>query len=382
MIDAGGSSALGQQIPVPMVRTETLSWAQKSWASSSTIWPTIPPKVAPLTVATHVLFALFLVVALVGASTYFFEYLATSATELNRQLVVGVIAAQLVIAVAAVTMARFNLAVGAARLFFLFFVVSAVLAAITTVLAIVFDPELAFAFSTIPQLANLPSLVVAAVFVALSIVVWVKITDQVSSFTRWRSTVLTAMGAVFPHGQRERHFASAPVMVDANSGELERRLAVAERLTAPLLEQLIRMPAVTVVQGLEVPGSRTAHVGHAVVAGNQVAFIDSLLWAPGEYALDAWGRVVRDGKIDEHINVTTAIAEQRLAADRPQLVTKSWAVVHRLADAPLTIACEPNNAVRLVTPEELLREVGEWLAPVGEQLDVFALQFAVNSRLK
>ncbi|MEL0625818.1 hypothetical protein V6245_02535 [Salinibacterium amurskyense] len=382
MNNAGGNSALGQRIPVPTVRAETFGWAQKLWASSPAVWPKTPPKVAPLTLATHLLFALFLIAALVGATVYFFEYLATSATEMNRQLIVGVIAAELVIAVVAVTLARFNLAVGAARFFFLFFVVSAALAVLGTVLAIVFDQELAFAYSTIPQLANVPSLAVAAVFVALSIVVWVKITTQVSSFAHWRSNVLTAMRTVFPNGQRERHFAGEPIMIDENSGELERRLAVAERLTAPLLEQLIRMPGVTIVQGLEVPGSRTAHVGHAVIAGNQIAFIDSLLWAPGDYVLDAWGRVVRDGKIDEHINVTTAIAAQRLAADRPQLVTKSWAVVHRLADAPLTIASDPNNAVRLVSPEELIREVGDWLAPVGEQLDVFALQFAVNSRLK
>lgn len=382
MNNAGGNSALGQRIPVPTVRAETFGWAQKLWASSPAVWPKTPPKVAPLTLATHLLFALFLIAALVGATVYFLEYLATSATEMNRQLIVGVIAAELVIAVVAVTLARFNLAVGAARFFFLFFVVSAALAVLGTVLAIVFDQELAFDYSTIPQLANMPSLAVAAVFVALSIVVWVKITTQVSSFAHWRSNVRTAMRTAFPNGQRERHFAGEPVMIDESSGELERRLAVAERLTAPLLEQLIRMPGVSIIQGLQVPGSRTVHIGHAVVAGNQIAFIDSLLWAPGEYVLDAWGRVVRDGKIDEHINVTTAIAAQRLAADRPQLVTKSWAVVHRLADAPLTIACDPNVAVRLVTPEELLREVGDWLAPVGEQLDIFALQFAVNSRLK
>ncbi|MEV8252964.1 hypothetical protein AB0O95_03245 [Rhodoglobus sp. NPDC076762] len=382
MKNAGGNSALGQRIPVPTVRAETFSWAQQLWASNPAVWPKTPPKVAPLTVLTRLLFAFFLVTGLVGATTYFVEYLAISANDANRQLIVGVIAAELVIAVAAVTLARFNIAVGAARFFFLFFVVSAGLAVFGTVFAILFDSELAFAFSTIPLLANVPSLIVAAAFVTLSIVVWVKITMQVSSFAHWRSNVLTALRTVFPNGQRERHFAGEPIMIDESSGELERRLAVAERLTAPLLEQLIRMPGVSIVQGLEVPGSRTAHIGHAVVAGNQIAFIDSLLWAPGEYVLDAWGRVVRDGKIDEHINVTTAIAAQRLAADRPQLVTKSWAVVHRLADAPLTIACDPNVAVRLVTPEELLREVGDWLAPVGEQVDIFALQFAVNSRLK
>ena len=80
--------------------------------------------------------------------------------------------------------------------------------------------------------------------------------------------------------------------------------------------------------------------------------------------------------------MTTALAAKRLTEDRPQLISRSWAVVHRLADAPLTIATAPQNSVHVVSPEDLLREVGEWLAPVGEQVDAFALQFAINSRLK
>lgn len=379
---ASGNSTLGQSIPVPVVRSEQFAWAQKRWADQPTIWPKPPPRVAPLTVITHVLLWLFLVVSLAGITLYLVEYLAASAADPIRQLVLGAITAELVVVLVAVTLVRFRLAVGVARILFLFFDLTAILGLAFGGFLVFQDQDLASEFTTIPQLANVPLLIAGLVFFALSVIVWSKLNTQVSSFSHWRGNVMTANRTVFPDGRRQRHFTSEPVVITENSGELERRLAVAERLSAPLLEQLLRMPGVTIVQGISIPGSRTAHVGHAVVAGNQVAFVDSLLWVPGQYVLDAWGRIVRDGKIDEHITVTTAIAAERHAADRPQLTIRSWAVVHRLADAPLTIACEPQNAVRLVTPEELLREVGDWLAPVGEQVDTFALQFAVNSRLK
>lgn len=379
---AGENDTIGRSIPLPSVRAEQFAWAQKRWADHATVWPKSPPKLAPLTVITHVLFALFLVVAVGGIALYLGEYLAAPATQLGKQLILGAITADLVIVLIAVTLARLNTAVSVAGFVFLFFAVSAILGLAAGGVAVFLNPDLASEFTTIPQWGNLNLLLAGVVFVVLAIVVWTKVNTQVSSFAHWRANVVTASRTVFPNGQRERYFAGEPVVLNENSGELERRLAVAERLSTPLLEQLLLMPGVTIVHGISIPGSRTAHVGHAVVAGNHVAFIDSLLWAPGQYVLDAWDRVVRDGKIDELINVTTAIAAQRHAADRPQLAIRSWAVVHRLADAPLTIATDPQNAVRLVTPEEMLREVGEWLAPVGDQIDTFALQFAVNSRLK
>ncbi|WP_341953098.1 hypothetical protein [Salinibacterium sp. TMP30] len=379
---AGAKSTVGQSIPVPIVRSEQFGWAQKRWADQPTVWPKSPPRIAPLTAITHVLLALFLIVAVAGIAVYLLEYLAASSADANWQLVLGAIAAELVIALIAVGLARINLAIGVARVMFLLFAVTALIGLVVGGVLVFMNQSSASDFTTIPQLSNLPLLIVGAVFVALAIAVWIKLNTQVSSFAHWRGNVATANQTVFPDGQRERYFAGAHVVLNEHSGELERRLAVAERLSAPLLEQLLRMPGVTIVQGIAFPGSRTAHVGHAVIAGNQIAFIDSLLWAPGQYVLDAWGCVVRDGKIDEHINVTTAIAAERYTADRPQLTIRSWAVVHRLVDAPLTVATDPQNAVRLVTPDDLLREVGEWLAPVGEQIDTFVLQFAVNSHVK
>ncbi|EAR25864.1 hypothetical protein A20C1_08288 [marine actinobacterium PHSC20C1] len=382
MNNAGDTGTVGQSIPVPNVRAGQFEWAQRRWANQATVWPKSPPRFAPLTVMTHVLFALFLLVALAGVAAYLFEYIGAPVADLSRQLVLGAIAADLVLVVIAVTLCRVNIATGLARILFLFFAVTAILGLAYGGVVLALNNNLASEFTTIPYLANLPLLIAGALFVVLAIVVWSRLNTQVSSFAHWRRNIMTAAQTVFPGGLRERYFAGEPLVLNENSGELERRLAVAERLSTPLLEQLLVMPGVTLVGGLELPGSRTSHVGHAVVAGSQIALIDSVLWMPGQYVLDAWGRVVRDGKIDEHINVTTAIAAQRYSADRPQLKIRSWAVVHRLADAPLTIATEPQNAVRLVTPEDLLREVGEWLAPVGEQIDTFALQFAVNSRLK
>lgn len=371
----------GSSIPVPTVRSDNFAWARAKWATQATVWPTRPPRLAPLTFATHLMFALFVLAALAGIALFLAEYLSVPSGEIVRKALLGIVVAELVIVLYAVLLRRINIAAAVSRLLLVIFVPSFGGLLVLCAVAARAVPE-ATEYVILPMVPMAAVLSGLGAFMLLAIVVSSKINNQVSGFGRWRASVLISQQAVFPDAQRVRSFANTPEAIGAYSGELQRRLAVAEQLTDPLLEQLLVMPGVTIVKGIQFPGERTAHVGHAVVSGNQIALIDSFLWAPGVYVLDAWGRVVRDHKVDEDINISTAIAAQRYAADRPQLNFRSWAVAHCLTDSTMSVDAHPQSEVRLVSPEGLLGEVGDWLAPVGEQVDTFALQFLVNARRK
>ena len=381
MESLGTAIPVGNSIPVPNVRSDNFAWARSTWPSEATVWPPRPQRFAPLTIATHVLFSLFLVASLAGILLFLTEFIAVPDSEPTRQLVLGIIAAEIIVVVYLILLRRINIAPPVSRLLLVIFVTSAIGFLILGVVLVQTSTEV-LESAIIPQVADLTLIVALGIFVLLAMVVSSKINGQVSGFAYWRTSVMIARKTAFPRGQRLRRFFSEPAVLGEHSSELERRLAIAEQLTDPLLEQLLVMPGVTVVKGIVFPGERTAHVGHALVAGNHIALIDSFLWAPGVYFLDAWNRVVRDHKVDEDINVSTSVAARRYADERPQLNIRSWAVVHPIVDGPVSVDAHPQSEVRLVTPEELLREVGEWVAPVGEHIDTFALQFLINSRLK
>jgi hypothetical protein len=184
-----------------------------------------------------------------------------------------------------------------------------------------------------------------------------------------------------PNGRWERVTGEPGGVLRPNASTLERRTAIAEQLTAPLLSELLRMPGVAIVHRIQFPGSATAHIGHAVVAGGRIALIDSVLWEPADYRLDNWGRVLRNGALDESIAIALPIAADRFTAALPYAPIESWVVVHRLTDGQLTASSDDNTKVRIVTPDALLREVGDWLSEEGDRVDVFAHEFVLRHRL-
>ena len=102
-----------------------------------------------------------------------------------------------------------------------------------------------------------------------------------------------------------------------------------------------------------------------------------MLWQPGDYRLDKWDRALRDGAIDEGVTVALPTAAERFKAASPHAPIESWIVAHRLSDGPLTAVSEEGTKVRLVTPDALLREVGDWHSEEGDQINLFTQEFVL-----
>jgi hypothetical protein len=142
------------------------------------------------------------------------------------------------------------------------------------------------------------------------------------------------------------------------------------------------IPGTAIVHRVRFPGSETEHVGHVVVGGGLIALIDSVLWEPGGYEADKWGRVIRNGSISENNTMSLPVAVERYAAAMPDAPIRGWVVVHALTQGELTADNQDNDAlVRIATPDTMLREVGDWLATEGTSMNVFALRFALSQRL-
>jgi hypothetical protein len=380
MNDAGGNSTVGHSIPVPVVRTGDFAWAQKQWPEIPVLKYGPPPLITKLPVALHVLIALFVLAALASAVVYAIEFFARVGVEPMSRAVLGLLPLASMAGVLAIGLRRFDLANGVSKtLFALFAIVLSLGSFLLGIFAFAWPggpSEMFIAF----EFQNWVVLVAQLTVLTLGAWTWRLLVEQIGRFSLHRDHYLSARETAFPGGQRQRNFAKASSNLDYESGKLERRVAVAERLTAPLLDQLLLMPGISIIEGLHFPGVSKAHVGHAIVASNRIALIDSYLWLPGEYHMDSWGRVLRDGKIDENIDVITEVAAERYAEGRPSLEIRAWAVVHCLTDGELAISCDPSNEMHLVSADDMLEQVGDWLAPVGEIVDLFPLQFAVDSR--
>lgn len=163
------------------------------------------------------------------------------------------------------------------------------------------------------------------------------------------------------------------------------RRQYAEQLIGPTLDALERIPGVRIVHGLRLPdGDETiSTVSHAVLCGRRLALIDDRLWHPGTYGLDARGHVVRNGEpgsvpLDEFPHRVTRFRET--FAEVAQV--RGWLAI--TPDGPGEFAVDNSRTwqhVRLASPESLLREVGEWLAVEGEQLDRLLLRDVLELRV-
>lgn len=142
-----------------------------------------------------------------------------------------------------------------------------------------------------------------------------------------------------------------------------------ERLTEAIIGSLLgRLPGVRMINGLRFPGSRSADVDHAVICGNKVAFIDSKAWAPSSYTMTDRETVVSANGYTRTTHMWTATVRylQMLRARRRTLGlihVRGYTLVHAKHDrVPLALAQErPNTLNRIVTAQELVEELGEWM---------------------
>lgn len=172
--------------------------------------------------------------------------------------------------------------------------------------------------------------------------------------------------------------AGATAMRNSAPGVHPVRRRFAEQIIGEQLDALTRIPGVRIVHGIRLPGSdeQVATISHAILAGHRLALIDDQLWRPGEYQLDARGQLLRNDFV--HANPAQEfphrVAQLReFFADVAQV--RGWVAVAPDALGKLELDNSrtwPN--VRLADAEMLLREVGEWLAGDGEQVDRLLLR--------
>lgn len=160
------------------------------------------------------------------------------------------------------------------------------------------------------------------------------------------------------------------------------RRRFAETIIGSELAALTKIPGVRIVHGIHVPGAddRVQTISHAILAGRRLALIDDHLWRPGHYQLDARGQLLRNDFV--HTNPAQEfphrVAQLReYFADAAQV--RGWIAVAADEIGKL----ELDNArtwpnVRMASAEMLLREVGEWLAGDGEQVDRLLLRDVLN----
>lgn len=76
-----------------------------------------------------------------------------------------------------------------------------------------------------------------------------------------------------------------------------------------------------------------------------------------------------------------APAVEKLAAMFPQREVRGWMVVHPQSDGKVSVTCCSTTALTLlVDADTLMREVGDWLSPSGEVLDLFVVAGVLEHR--
>lgn len=372
---------IGQAIPIPTVRTESFAWHKRDWPSAPEL-PAMPPRIAPLSVVTNLFYGAYLIfvsASIVALALQLADQPDSDPVDTNL-LRFALVAAS--VSGLALLLRRLGIAAGLSRVMFIAFSCAAIFVlALATNYVIIMPSTTMEESNLITSLSNGQVYGVAVAGTVLANVVWSLVNAEMRTYEQLREAVQRAMTRVMPGGQWERITGRPGGVLSADAGTVERRTAIAEQLTAPLLSELLRMPGVSIVHRIQFPGSATAHIGHAVISGSRIALIDSVLWEPGDYRLDRWGRILRNGAIDESITIALPIAAERFTAAVPNVPIEPWVVAHRLSDGPLTAVSDDGAQVHIVTPDALLREVGDWLSAEGDQVNVFANEFVLRHRL-
>jgi hypothetical protein len=386
--ESGAGLSDGQEIPMPAIRPITYEWRKRSWPALAEAWPPPMPWLPALRGSSNLLFAGFLSLAIVAIVGLLLQLPSVSAdVGVWKTPLVMLAIAEAGLATIGILLRRLGVAEGVARLIFLVFVLSTVggLAIIGSVL-FSSPPVLDETARWLPVLANAQCFFIAVSYEVLAIVVWALVSVDVRAHRQLRASIAAARSSVLTGNQWRRVTGTpgATLLTTGVSGDtkLLRRTAIAEQLTVPLLNELLVIPGTAIVHRVRFPGSETEHVGHVVVGGGLIALIDSVLWEPGGYETDKWGRVIRNGSISENNTMSLPVAVERYAAAMPDAPIRGWVVVHALTQGELTANNQDNDAlVRIATPDSMLREVGDWLATEGTSMNVFALRFALSQRL-
>ncbi|MEU6643056.1 DnaJ domain-containing protein [Saccharomonospora sp. NPDC046836] len=138
---------------------------------------------------------------------------------------------------------------------------------------------------------------------------------------------------------------------------------VAERLTADLLARyLTRLPGVRIFHGLAWPDSVFADIDHAVLCGRRLVLIESKLWLPGHYDSDETGQLYRNGQRFRGGGSRLADGVAAFEVLLPGVEVCGALILYPSRSGDITTEPEPAGATPPTTPEQFVRDIGDWLA--------------------
>ncbi|PRX45973.1 nuclease-like protein [Prauserella shujinwangii] len=145
---------------------------------------------------------------------------------------------------------------------------------------------------------------------------------------------------------------------------------VGERLTADLLSRyLTRLPGARVFHGLAWPDSVFADIDHAVLCGRRLVLIESKLWLPGHYTLDADGGLLRDGRRFRGGGTRLADGVEAYRRLLPEVEVRGALVLYPSRAGRISTGPAGDAEVPPLTPEAFVHEIGDWLAADPSTVD-------------
>jgi hypothetical protein len=133
--------------------------------------------------------------------------------------------------------------------------------------------------------------------------------------------------------------------------------------TDALLGPLTALPGVQIFEGVRLPGVSRPAASHAVSAGRLVVLVESVAWPPGQYRMDATGRVRCDGQyIGQTVrSLSAAIRAYRALLPRTHQVC-ALITVYRAADGDYVLPSGTKD-LRWILADDLLRDLHTLLTP-------------------
>jgi hypothetical protein len=148
-----------------------------------------------------------------------------------------------------------------------------------------------------------------------------------------------------------------------------------EHLTADLLgTYLTRIPGVRIFHGLAWPGSVFADVDHAVLCGRRLVLIESKTWLPGHYESDEDGTLWRNGHPFRGGAMRLPDGVEAYRKILPWLDIRGALLVYPSRAGEITTEKLTEGVAPPMTPEQFVRDVGEWFAEEPATVDRDAMR--------
>ncbi|GAA2788949.1 J domain-containing protein [Saccharopolyspora taberi] len=143
-----------------------------------------------------------------------------------------------------------------------------------------------------------------------------------------------------------------------------------KRLTSELLTTyLTRLPGVRIFHGLAWPDSVFADIDHAVLCGHRLVLIESKRWLPGHYAADEDGGLWRNGHPFRGGGTRLPEGVAAFAELLPEVEIRGAVLIYPSRAGEVTTGEQVDPAGSPLTPEQFVREIGQWLAEDSAVVD-------------